>query len=53
MKYIDKHSKEIVTVKIKDSGHEYYDNVVNFKDGGEICVCTNCTYKRIKLNLDV
>ena len=44
VKYISKHSKETVTVKIEKSGY-YYENIVKFKDGGEISVFTMEMYK--------
>lgn len=47
MKYISKHYKEIVTVKIEKTGYYYYyENTVKFKDGGEISVFTMEMYKR-------
>ena len=45
VKYIDKHSKEMVTVEIADSGYGDYENAVTFKDGGEINVCSVEMYK--------
>ena len=45
VKYIDKHSKEMVTVEIADSGYGDYENTVRFKDGGEINVCSVEMYK--------
>lgn len=46
VKYISKHSKETVTVKIEKTGYYYYyENTVKFKDGGEISVFTMEMYK--------
>ena len=46
VKYISKHSKEIVIVKIEKTGYYYYyENTVKFKDGGEISVFTMEMYK--------
>ena len=45
VKYIDKHSKEMVTVEIADSGYGDYENAVTFKDGGEINVFSVEMYK--------
>lgn len=46
VKYISKHSKETATVKIEKTGYYYYyENIVKFKDGGEISVFTMEMYK--------
>ena len=46
VKYISKHYKETVTVKIEKTGYYYYyENTVKFKDGGEISVFTMEMYK--------